>query len=139
MGGCAARWAQRNPEKVRGLLLLCPGFDMQARWPLFDHRLERWRRQGWLLVPLPSGGAVDSPPPSSTTWTGIPPSPWRRVRFGSSGRRDTVVPVELSHHYQELAPNVSLVETDDDHSLMGSLETILAELEELLRAVDGTA
>ncbi len=133
MGGyLAARWAELHPERVEALLLLCPGFQMNERWPkLFGvDAIASWRAHGWHAVPDATGklvrvhwgflqDAIDHHPPIPTV-----PCPTRIVH----GRRDEVVPVETSRAYAATHPDrVTLVEVDDDHGLAASLDRIEAE------------
>lgn len=132
MGGyLAARWAELRPRRVERLVLLCPGLDMVARWPelLGDEVFRRWRSAGRLEMPDAAGV------PRPLHWGFVqdarthPPFPEPSCPvLILHGRRDEVVPVELSRRYAAARPNVRLVELDDDHGLAGSLERIAAEV-----------
>ena len=54
MGGyIAARWAELQPERVRRLVLLCPGFDLLERLPIVlgdDALFEKWESEGSLAL-----------------------------------------------------------------------------------------
>ena len=130
MGGwLASRWAELHPEKVDRLVLLCPGFDLAARWPSIvgPAAMDAWRREGSLLfadgagVPRPvhwafyEEGAKQPPRPEV-------PCPTRIYH----GVRDETVPVETSRDYAATRSHVQLVELDDVHALVDSLETITA-------------
>ena len=43
------------------------------------------------------------------------------------GRRDEVVPIETSRRYVAEHPDIPLIEVDDDHSLLASLDRIEEE------------
>lgn len=131
-GYVAARWAELHPERVERLLLLCPGFDLLARWPamLGDDAMARWEREGALNFPDGAGR------PTPVHWgfvedlhrhPGTPevPCPTRIVH----GTRDEVVPIEGSRRYAATRPHVDLVEVDDDHGLLASVERIGEEAE----------
>ncbi len=133
MGGyLAARWAELHPERVDRLLLLCPGFQMNERWPKIYgvDAIASWRAHGWHAVPDATGelvrvhwgflqDAMDNHPPVPEV-----PCPTRIVH----GRSDEVVPVETSRAYAAAHPDrVTLVEVDDDHSLAASLDAIEAQ------------
>lgn len=133
MGGyLAARWAQLHPERVDRLLLLCPGFEMNERWPkIFGvDAIASWRAHGWHAIPDATGelvrvhwgflqDALDHHPPVPAV-----PCPTRIVH----GRRDDVVPVDTSRRYAAThAEHAALVEVDDDHSLAASLDLIEAQ------------
>lgn len=138
-GYVAARWAELHPERIERLLLLCPGFGLLERWPemLGPEAMARWEREG--SMEFPDGAGRPTPvhwgfiedfrrhPPTPEV-----PCPTRIVH----GRRDEVVPIEGSRRYaaarrSDLA-RVDLVEVDDDHGLLASLETIGREVLDFL-------
>jgi len=136
MGGyLAARWAELHPDRVPGLFLLCPGFDLAARWPelMGSERFRNWEREGTIKGEDPSGNrrtlhwefVVDS-----RRHPGFPEvrCPTRIVH----GTRDDVVPIELSRRYERDRGHVRLIEVDDDHRLQGSLDRVTAELRSFL-------
>jgi pimeloyl-ACP methyl ester carboxylesterase len=129
-GYLAALWAERHPERVDRLLLLCPGFDLARRWPdlLGRDGLARWRRDG--VFPFEDGAGRPVPVhwelyESMLRHPQHPevPCPTRIVH----GRRDEVVPIEISRRYAASRPHVDLVELDDDHALTDSIDRIEAE------------
>jgi pimeloyl-ACP methyl ester carboxylesterase len=132
MGGyLAARWAELHPERVERLFLLCPGFDLPSRWPLVlgEEAMRRWERDGELEVEDTGGvrrllhwefvedahGHPEFPEVTCPT----------RILHGI---RDEIVPVDFSRRYAAPRPHVELVEVDDDHSLLGSVERIAVEM-----------
>lgn len=128
-GWLAARWAELHPEKVERLVLLCPGFDLALRWPSIvgAEAMEKWRREGSLLFPDGAGvlrrvhwGFYDE----GSTLPARPevPCPTRIYH----GVRDATVPVETSRSYASTRPHVELIEVDDEHRLVDSVETIAA-------------
>jgi len=139
MGGyLAARWAELRPERFAGLFLLCPGFDLTARWPLLlgDDAFRSWEADGSILVEHGDG------PPRRLHWDFVLDSrkhpeypevscPTRIVH----GIHDDVVPIEVSRRYAADHDNVRLVELDDDHRLMNSLDRIAEELRAFIREV----
>ena len=58
-GWLAARWAELRPQRVDRLVLLCPGFNLAARWPLLfgQQAIHDWRDRGTMMVPERSGNA----------------------------------------------------------------------------------
>lgn len=129
-GFVAALWTGRHPERTDRLLLLCPGFDLVHRWPVLlgDDALDTWQRDG--SFPVEDGAGVLTPlhwelcesvrrhPPFPDV-----PCPTRIVH----GRQDEVVPIESSRRYAADHPHVTLIEVDDDHSLLASLDRVEEE------------
>jgi hypothetical protein len=132
MGGMvAARFAELHPGRVARLLLLCPGFDMPSRWRslLGPEKLARWEQEGTHSFddlagrPTPVGWRLMTDARAHPAFPEVP-APTVIVH----GWRDAVVPVEVSRAYAAARPGrVRLVEVDDDHSLLGSLDLIEQE------------
>lgn len=131
MGGyISARWAELNPARVDRLLLLCPGFDLQARWPevIGEGAVERWKETGTHAIADGSGTL------RPLAWNfhedvrthpmrPVVPCPTRIIH----GTRDDVVPIELSRSYARERPGIEIVEVDDGHSLADSLDVVLEQ------------
>lgn len=134
MGGyLTALWTQAHPEKVDKIVLLCPGFNILERWPTIvgASRMEKWRTTGVLSVPDPSGEMSDLWWEFVTSWdkyAQFPEVACETLVF--HGRQDVTVPVESSRAWVANQKNARLVEFDDDHRLMGSLEKILLGVDE---------
>ena len=67
-----------------------------------------------------------------------PSHPWPDVRVPTTivqGQRDETVDPELARTFASTRENVRLVETDDDHSMLASLDVIDAELERLMKSL----
>ncbi|PKN53897.1 MAG: hypothetical protein CVU56_29415 [Deltaproteobacteria bacterium HGW-Deltaproteobacteria-14] len=129
-GYLAARWAELHPERVTRLVLLCPGFDMIARWPqlLGADAIARWRAHGALH--FADGAGVQTP----VHWGFIedalrhPATP--EVACPTlilHGIHDVVVPIAGSRAYAAAHKNARLIELDDDHALIGQLDRVIAE------------
>lgn len=128
----AARWAELHPERVDRLVLLSPGFNLVERWPalLGDGAMARWEREGVLSLPDAVGELVP------VHWSFIEDARGHPRRpevpcptLIMHGRGDETVPIEHSRSYAEARPDrVRLIELDDDHSLLGSLERICREV-----------
>jgi pimeloyl-ACP methyl ester carboxylesterase len=136
-GYLAALWAERHPERVRRLVLLCPGLDMVHRWPtLFGPQaMARWERDGALR--LPDARGVFKP----IHWGFIedarnhPPVPRPRCpTLVIHGRDDAVVPIESSRAWVPTLADGRLIEVDDGHDLTASIELINSETLAFLRA-----
>ncbi|MFU8803757.1 MAG: YqiA/YcfP family alpha/beta fold hydrolase [Bradymonadaceae bacterium] len=131
MGGyLAARWAELHPEKVDRLMLMCPGFDLARRWPVLvgPQRLKGWEEEGTL--PLPDVHGEFRP----VHWEFIEDARKRHPAFPEvscetlivHGRGDETVLIETSRDYARGREHVRLIEVDDDHGLVASLEDIVA-------------
>jgi pimeloyl-ACP methyl ester carboxylesterase len=127
----AARWAELHPERVDRLVLLCPGFDLPARWPAIVGReaMGRWQRDGWLpcqdahgrWVPVHWGFIEQAR--RQPAWPQVP-CPTLIVH----GRYDEIVPIDSSRRYAATRASVELLELDDDHSLTASIGRICDEV-----------
>jgi pimeloyl-ACP methyl ester carboxylesterase len=136
MGGyLAARWAELNPERVERLFLLCPGFDLASRWPrmLGSEAFAAWERDGALEVEDGSGRK------RMLSWQFVLDSrrhpAWPEVRCPTRivhGIHDDTVPLTFSRRYAATREHVALIELDDDHRLLSSVDRIAAELRAFL-------
>jgi pimeloyl-ACP methyl ester carboxylesterase len=129
MGGwVAARWAELHPAKVARLLLLAPGFDLPNRWRqlISEQDLAAWEAAGWREVADADGV------PTRLGWALMedarrqPPVPRPSCPvLLLHGRRDEVVPLEVSEAFARGRPNVELEVLDDDHDLLATLPRIV--------------
>jgi ribosomal protein S18 acetylase RimI-like enzyme len=128
MGGwVAARWAELHPDRVHRLVLLCPGFDLPARWrELYgEEEIGAWRERGWVELPDLDGT------PTRVGWAlmadALAHPPYPEVPCPTlvlHGRRDEVVPLTTSETYAAGRPQVTLEVLDDDHGLVASLPVL---------------
>lgn len=133
LGGLTAcRLAERD-ARVGALLLLAPAFALVDRWTsmLGAEKMEAWRRSGWLEVDdyaerkkarVDYGFFEDL--------RAADPEELPDVRVPTvivHGVRDEVVPVERSRRFAAGKRHVKLVEVDDGHELVASLDVALAE------------
>ena len=136
-GGTAAlAYANRHPERVDRLLLLCPGFDLGARWESIvgADALAAWERVGVHTFALPRTGE-----PCDVPWAFVeesrrqpplepPPCPTVIVH----ATEDEVVPWTLSAEFVERCPEAArpdLVLVDDDHALCAPAALAAVECE----------
>jgi pimeloyl-ACP methyl ester carboxylesterase len=132
MGGyLAARWAELHPDRVDRLFLLCPGFDLASRWPrlLGNEAMRRWESDG--AIDMEDGAGIRRPlhwrfVEDSRQHPGYPEVPCPTTIL--HGSRDEVVPIEQSRSYAAAHPQVRLIEVEDDHRLLGSVERIAGEV-----------
>jgi pimeloyl-ACP methyl ester carboxylesterase len=127
-GWVAARWAELHPGRVKRLVLLCPAFDIETRWPTLmpPGSMERWQRDGTIFVRDGAGKlepmhyrfyqeACEEP-----AWPAVP-CPTLIVH----GTRDDRVPIESSRRYVSEHPAVELFEVDDGHDLLASQDLVV--------------
>jgi pimeloyl-ACP methyl ester carboxylesterase len=131
MGGyLSARFAELHPERIERLVLLCPAFDMPNRWPAIfgPERWARFRSDGFAMVE----DAYGTPTPvhfalveEASRHPAFPDVSCPVLLF--HGRNDETVPIDSSRAYAKAHANVRLVELDDDHRLLASLDRIVEE------------
>lgn len=130
-GFLSARWAELYPERVESLVLLCPAFDIAARWPtiLEPGRFERWQRDGAIDTEDASGAPARLHYAFYEEACAHPAFPRvERPVTVIHGRRDETVPIESSRRWVASIPQARLVEVDDGHELVGSLPLIEREV-----------
>jgi uncharacterized protein len=131
LGGYTAALAAAKDPRIEALVLMCPAFDLPARWItwLGDEGVADWRKTRELEVDhhargrkekLAFGLYIDamghSPYPAPSVPTLL-----------LHGVNDAEVPVGTSHKYASGRPNVRLVEYDSDHGLLNVLDPIWEE------------
>jgi pimeloyl-ACP methyl ester carboxylesterase len=128
MGGyLAALWAAQHPARVARLLLLCPGFDLGARWTHFigAEALSQWENEGSLTFTSPHGEsrkvhwAFVTDARQHPGWPNVP-CPTHIIH----GLRDEAVPHAMSIAYAANRPHVTVETVEDDHGLASSLDVI---------------
>lgn len=137
LGGLTMAHAAARDARLSKVLLLAPAFQVVERWRarLGEADWARWQHDGVFAYDDHTGGpplrvdfgfvgdcaAVDTDFPRVT-------APVTLIH----GQRDATVAPELSRLFAARTPQARLVEVDDDHQLLASLPTILAELDALL-------
>ncbi len=137
MGGfLAATHAARCPDDIAALVLLCPGFDMPARFRALvgERRLRRWKKHDRIAYPDADNTLTAIHHALYTEMEGLdafpaPPANGAPVTI-IHGVRDEVVPIEVSRGYVAQHPGVRLVELDDDHRLHGSIPRVFEVVRE---------
>lgn len=129
-GWMSAIFAERRPEQVDRVVLLCPGFGLAERWPALigADGFARWQRRGVFVFEDAIGR------PTGVHWGFVEEArtlpPWPRVRCPAlvlHGMRDETVPFAFSERWVAAQPDARLVPLDDDHALVASLDRIAAE------------
>jgi uncharacterized protein len=135
LGGLTA--ARINDPRVEKLILLAPAFRLIERWRrwLGEEAWRRWEKSGWLAIE----DYVEKKPAridfAFTEDVERADPDWPEVRVPTlilHGKRDETVDIELSREFAQHRSNVELIELDDDHSLLKSLDRIAQEIDRFL-------
>lgn len=138
LGGYLVALMQEGGAELASCLLMAPAFDFARRLSraLGRDAVEQWRREGSMSVYHHSerdtrsvGIAIIDEGPR---FTAMP-----EMRIACTivhGTQDVEVPVELSRLYARDNPRVTLVEVEDDHTLMAGFPRVVEELERLVGA-----
>lgn len=124
LGGlAAAAFAQRHPDRVEKLVLLCPAvrFIGDRLASMAGSSLEAWRTTGRLMLPHFSDGTLHpvhyglvEDVAQLGIWTAVLSVPMKLIH----GTRDEVIPIQLSREWASRQPDASLTEIPGgDHSL----------------------
>jgi pimeloyl-ACP methyl ester carboxylesterase len=126
--------------RVSALVLLAPAFRMAERWRqrIGEQAWEAWKRSGWLETKDHATGTM-----ARVDFAFIedvdqvdPVGSFPDVRVPTlivHGVRDAVVDVELSRSFAQGRRHVRLVEVDDGHELVASIDRIKREADVFLR------
>ncbi len=136
MGGyVATRWAMAHGDWNGRLMLLAPGMGMAGRWPILvgEERMERWENEGLLRLPGPSERL------EAVEWGFVQDMREQpaveRVPQGTviiHGRRDRTVPIDISRRLSKCSGGARLLEVQDGHALMQSLDIVIEEALDIL-------
>jgi len=129
-GYVAALCASIEPKLVPALVLMAPAFGFASRWSdwLGADALERWRAQGVMDVYHYGDGGmaqVGYQLYEDALWFADAPDV-RQPTLIFHGKRDDVVPPELSVRFAWGRPNVQVELLDSDHGLTDVLDIIWA-------------
>lgn len=123
-GYVAALWAEAHPERVERLVLLCPAFELAARWSVLVTPEEgaRWAREGSLPFADASGAMVPLHHAFVDEARTIAPMPSPRCpTLVIHGRADSRVPIESSRRFVAAEGSRQLIEVDDGHDLLADV------------------
>jgi pimeloyl-ACP methyl ester carboxylesterase len=141
LGALTACRVAEEDARVCALVLLAPAFRLVERWRLEmgASAWQRWQEEGWLEIEdyaearrtrIDFGFMRDADEIDARS------SGWPDVRIPTlivHGLSDQVVDIELSRTWARGKRHVRLVEVDDGHELVASLERIAAEADDFLR------
>ncbi|HUK66285.1 MAG TPA: YqiA/YcfP family alpha/beta fold hydrolase [Anaeromyxobacteraceae bacterium] len=137
LGGYLAALAARHPGPVERLVLLAPAFRLFERWRarLSADEERTWRREGLPVLHSPTGRTRRLGYRFLAEAAGLPAYPAVEVPvLVFAGRRDEVVPLEDVVTFVEHTRGARLVELEDGHDLLASIDRIFAEARAFLGA-----
>jgi uncharacterized protein len=135
LGGLTVARAAERDGRIAGAVLLAPAFRLVERWRarMGEAEWTRWEREG--TYPYDDYAA-----PGSTLHVEFGfmrdaaevDVGWPDLRVPTAivhGVSDDTVDIDASRAFAAARPNVRLVEVDDGHQLLGSLDVIFAEID----------
>jgi len=140
MGGLLASLLTERIKKVRALVLLAPGFGIARRWKNFvnEEQYDNWKRSGEHSFYhhahddyMPLGYAFAQDMEALKTEDIVIDLPCLVFH----GEHDSTVPIEESRRFAGLNRSVDLRVLNDDHQLLNSLDHMLSESLQFLRAI----
>lgn len=143
LGGLTAARAAERDDRIAGAVLLAPAFRLVERWRarMGEAEWARWEREGtypYEDYALPGGTLhVDFGFMRDAAEVDVG---WPDVRVPTAivhGVRDDTVDIGASRAFAASRPNVRLVEVDDGHQLLGSLDVVVAEIDGALARLGG--
>lgn len=143
LGGLTAARVAEEDARVCALVLLAPALRMteQFRRRLGERALSQWQQSGWLEVDdyaekrktrVDFGFFQDAEELDSRS------GGWPDVRVPTliiHGRADDTTDIEYSRRWAHGRRHVRLVEVEDGHELLNSLERAAAEADDFLRGL----
>ncbi|MCU0681817.1 MAG: alpha/beta fold hydrolase [Polyangiaceae bacterium] len=140
LGGLTACRVAERDARVAALVLLAPAFCFVERWRerVGDQTWNDWRRDEWLAVDdhaerrpnrVDFGFALDAQA-IDEAWGAFPDV--RVPCLVVHGRHDDIVDIALSRRWAAGKPHVRLLEVDDGHELVASLDRIVHEADAFL-------
>jgi pimeloyl-ACP methyl ester carboxylesterase len=135
LGGLTAARVAEEDARVCALVLLAPAFRMAERWRarFTDAQWQKWQTTGYLETKDHANGGttrVDFGFAEDAARVDARSGGWPDVRVPTlivHGKRDDVVTIDGSRTWAEGKRHVRLVEVDDDHELVPSLDYIASE------------
>jgi uncharacterized protein len=140
LGGLSACRVAERDARVCALVLMAPAFRLAEGWRarLGEEGWNAWRTSGWLETPdyvTRQPAKVDYGFVLDMERIDAPGDGWPDVRVPTlivHGVRDDTVSIERSRGFAKGKRHVRLVEVDDGHELVASLDRIKAEADAFL-------
>lgn len=138
LGGLTAARVAEVDARVCALVLLAPAFRLAERWRrrLGEDGWRAWQESGWLEIDDHAEQKRSRVDFEFVRELGALDEGWPDVRVPTlivHGTNDDTVDVELSREFSRGRRHVHLVEVDDGHELVASLDRIDAEAWTFLR------
>jgi uncharacterized protein len=135
LGGLTVARAAERDRRIAATVLLAPAFRLAERWRLRmgDAEWARWQRDGSYAYDdhtTPGGkihvdfGFIEDAARVDAGWPDL-----RVPTAIVQGLRDETVDPELARTFATGREDVRLIEVDDEHQLLGSLDVIHAEID----------
>jgi uncharacterized protein len=137
LGGLTVAHAAAVDPRIRAVVLLAPAFRVAERWRtrMGEADWAKWEREGTFTYDdHATGGKLEVDFGFIQDALRVDVS-WPEVTVPTTiihGRNDETVDPELSRTYAEGRDNVRLVEVEDDHQLLRSVDVICAEIDRSL-------
>lgn len=136
LGGLTVAHAAAIDPRIVATVLLAPAFRVSERWRarLGEEDWARWEREGtYTYDDHATGGTLDVDFGFIQDAARVDVS-WPEVHVPTTiihGRNDETVDPELSRTYARDRENVRLVEVEDDHQLLRSIDVVCFEIDRL--------
>ncbi|OJH37279.1 YqiA/YcfP family alpha/beta fold hydrolase [Cystobacter ferrugineus] len=141
LGGLTACHVAQEDARVCALVLLAPALSIarQMRRTVGEPGMRQWRETGWLEIrdyaekrqARVHAGLIEELDALEARSGGVPDV--RVPTLLIHGRQDTTTEISYSREWAQGRRHVRLVEVDDGHELVASLERIAAEADDFLR------
>lgn len=134
LGGLAVAYAAERDPRIAATVLLAPAFRVAERWRrrMGEDDWAKWQRDGvFVYEDHATAGTLDVDFGFMEDAAEVDRS-WPDLRVPTTiihGKNDATVEPELSRTFAATRPNVRLLEVDDDHQLLRSLDVIRAEID----------
>jgi pimeloyl-ACP methyl ester carboxylesterase len=140
LGGLSVAHAAERDPRIVATVLLAPAFRIAERWRarMGEADWAKWQRDGsFAYEDHATGGTLDVDFGFIEDAARVDRD-WPDVRVPTTiihGRNDESVDPELSRTYAATRSNVRLLEVEDDHQLLRSLDVICAEIDRAIASL----